>query len=405
MLLLMGVASCGDDDVEPVPEPVVPGFPGETLARTLIVYIAAENSLASFVYSDSLEIAKGLSSIPDKSRVVLFIDDHKSSRLCVGTREEPLQQVKVYDRNLCATDEEDMGFVLADILRDYPAEHYGLVLWSHASGWMFQNNTHAVKRRSFGIDNGRRIGDSSNSQVNKGLEMNIPVMAQVLSRFPHLDFILFDACFMQCIEVAYELRAVTDYIIASPAEIPGPGAPYHCILQAMCQVPTDVKGVVNAYVDYYESKQAGSPYLGAELSLIRTDALQALAEASKPYLQMLLRGHFEVDASSVQRYCFVTSSQKYTEYYDMKSWMYASLSDDDYQDWCVAYEQAVPLARLSPEWFSANPTQTMRKVQDAEHCGGVSIFIPSTRYEQMGWTQAYHELAWYAAAGIDQTGW
>ena len=111
-------------------------------------------------------IARGLSSISDNARVVLFIDDHKSSRLCVGTREEPLQQVKVYDRNLCATDEEDMGIVLADILRDYPAEHYGLVLWSHASGWMFQNNTHAVKRRSFGIDNGQRIGDSSNSKVH-----------------------------------------------------------------------------------------------------------------------------------------------------------------------------------------------------------------------------------------------
>ena len=43
---------------------------------------------------------------------------------------------------------------------------------------------------------------------------------------PHFDFIMFDACFMMSVEVAYEVRNYTDYYIGSPTENPGPGAPY-----------------------------------------------------------------------------------------------------------------------------------------------------------------------------------
>ena len=410
-------ASCERDDDEYVtPEVVPPGFPGQKLACTLIVYMAAENSLSEFVDSDSLEIARGLLDIPENTRVVLFIDDAKykdnrSSRLCVGTRREPLQRVKVYDRNLCSTDAEDMSIVLSDIVRDYPADHYSLVFWSHASGWMPQKKANAARRRSFGIDNGQRIGNRYDERVNQGVVMEIPVMAQVLSRFPHLDYLLFDACFMQCIEVAYELRGVADYIIGSPAEIPGLGAPYDLLLPTMCQTPADVEGIVNGYVDYYESGKAGSPYFGAEMSLIRTNAMDTLALTTAPWMQAILKGRAEVDASQIQRYCDNSQSSQFTEYYDLKNWLYQAslsiegISEEDYQAWCKVYDLTVPLTRLSPKWYSTIPERTQREIIDKEHCGGVSAFIPSSHYEQQGLTEAYHTLSWYTAAGINQTGW
>ena len=43
--------------------------------------------------------------------------------------------------------------------------------------------------------------------------MNISEFVEILEVTPHFDFILFDACFMQSVEVAYELRDYTDYCI------------------------------------------------------------------------------------------------------------------------------------------------------------------------------------------------
>ncbi len=39
----------------------------------------------------------------------------------------------------------------------------------------------------------------------------------------HFDFIVFEACFMAGVEVAWELREKTDYVVASAAEILSPG--------------------------------------------------------------------------------------------------------------------------------------------------------------------------------------
>ena len=65
--------------------------------------------------------------------------------------------------------------------------------------------------------------------------MNIEDLVTILSAdaVPHFDFVLFDACFMQSIEVAYALRNFTDYYIGSPTEIPGPGARYDVLVPAL----------------------------------------------------------------------------------------------------------------------------------------------------------------------------
>ena len=41
-----------------------------------------------------------------------------------------------------------------------------------------------------------------------------------------MDFIIFDACFMGSVEVAYELRDVCDKIVASPTEVIAEGMDY-----------------------------------------------------------------------------------------------------------------------------------------------------------------------------------
>lgn len=404
ILLLLSVSCAREEDDLLVPEPVVSGAKGQTLDFTLIVYMAAENSLYGMVQEDLNEIMQGMEQLPEGTRVVAYVDDARSSRLYAGCARQEFQNVKSYDENICSTSEEGMTRVLTDILQDYPADHYALVLWSHGSGWVIQHSTSAATKasghlRSIGIDNGQR-GTS-----NEGSVMDIPVLARVLSNFPHMSYILFDACFMQCVEVAYELRHLTDYVIASPAEIPDPGAPYHRLLPMLCRVPANMSDIVNTYVDYYENLEAGFPYVGVELSAIRTDALENLAAVTAPYLKSLLAARAEYDASAVQRYYYGLSFTKYTEFFDFKNWFYQALSADDYAAWCQAYDAAVPVVRLTPQWFSGIPSRQTRSVADIDHSGGVSVFVPSGKYEQNGWVNNYHSLQWYDDTKLQETGW
>ncbi|MBR1755498.1 MAG: hypothetical protein IJ739_03145 [Bacteroidaceae bacterium] len=401
-MCLLAVASCHDEEVEE-PQPVEPGQPDTTLPRTLIIYMIGENSLMNLVAADSLEIARGLSTIGVNHRVVVYIDDGKSSRLCVGMREQPLQTVKTYDGNVCSTDSASMEQVFRDIVSAYPAEHYGLVFWSHGSGWQpaAKTSTAQAPRRSFGIDNGQR------SRSNTGIGMDITTLAHVLSHQPHADFIFFDACFMQCVEVAYELRHVTDYVIASPAEIPGDGAPYENILQPMSQVPSHIEGILANYADYYTNGIGRSTYSGVELSAVRTSGLERLAEATAPHLQRLFGGRTTPYCQDVQRYFLSTTQTQYTEFYDLENLLFRHLPEEEYEDWHQAYVAAVPHILLTPTWYSMfGPTADgFCEITDLEHTGGVSVFVPTEHHAQKGWIDKYHALEWYHATGLDATGW
>ena len=99
--------------------------------------------------------------------------------------------------------------VMSDIIKQtvslFPADTYGFVFLSHSTAWL-PASTPAM----------RSIGDY------RGTQMDVPVFAEVISSsFPFpLEYILFDSCNMQSIEVAYELRDGANYIIVCPCEIP-----------------------------------------------------------------------------------------------------------------------------------------------------------------------------------------
>lgn len=402
------LSSCGDDD-EALDNRA--GLPGQMLSTTFIFYIAGENSLYSYMALDTLEISRAVQQLPADARVVVFIDDNRSSSISVATRTTPLQCVHTYAENISATDSASMLSILSHIMDTYPAHHYSLAMNSHASGWVFSNPGPAsVRRNSWGIDNGRRTSS------NQGYRMNIPTLARVLEQLPHFDFIFFDACFMQCIEVAYELRRVADYIIASPAEIPGHGAPYQSLLPLLCQQPVNdqcIRDIVQAYCDFYEKGDDASRYnyRGVELSALATAHLEDFAAASRPLITQLFANRAELDCSDVQRYCPILRSTSYAEYYDFGHLVYTKLPAD-YPSWRAALEQVMPARHVSTYWlssFSASgqsfPHFEIIPEERQPYCSTLSLFVPSSRYDEMGWLPDYHQLEWYHASGLVQTGW
>lgn len=89
----------------------------------------------------------------------------------------------------------------------YPADHYGLVLASHGLGW-----------KGLGPDetfhNADTLGMSGLREHKDSLYMGELSHALALAG-NHFDWIVFDACLMASVEVAYQISDYADYMLAS----------------------------------------------------------------------------------------------------------------------------------------------------------------------------------------------
>lgn len=374
--------------------------------RTVLVYMVAENSLYRFVYGDVLEMLAGCGDIPDNSKIVLYVDDLDFPRIYTLTNKT--QAASMYYLTAEYDYEEDPNSCSADVLRQvmryvvkhHPAKKYGMVFWSHASGWVpggKQEESASGKSRkmTFGVDNQRNVAD-----LDSGFEMDIMEMASALEEFDNLEFALFDACFMQTIETAYELRNVFKYIIGSPAEIPGPGAPYDKIIKAMFTEEFNPDNLTKAYYDYYHSDP--QQRYGVLISSVNTSRLEEFAVATRNALRGIsLR---DGDFVNVQNYFLYDrwdgrSLASMPDCYDMKSIMQENLPKDRYAEWEKVLNETVT-GYATDQWFSSYPgiDGGFLSVDSAKY-GGVSMYVPLQKYmdQSKPFVKYYYKTSWWNA--------
>lgn len=374
------IACSNEPDVPPTPDPHQP----DTVDHELIIYMEAQNSLWDYAYKDLDEIASAQAQIPSNSRITVFLDDYSRegkqqypSIFCFTSKGR--KELYKYDTQLESTDSATMVSVLQRIMKLSPARRYSLVLWSHGSGWV--PAPQKAPTRSFGSD-------------NNGLETDIPVLRGVLENFPTFEYILFDACFMQSIEVAFELRHTAQWIIGSPAEIPAQGAPYDKALRSLCTA--NIEGIVKDYHNAYQEPE------GAPLSAICTSRLDALARTTADVLPPIFTGRTEPFYIGIQRYCGLLGK---TETFGMKSAMYHLLNDEAYARWVKVFDWAVPIQSPVNSWTTRSDYDPPALLTDPEHYGGVSVFLPSSAYDNNGYNAFFQTYQWYEAAGWKGTGW
>ena len=394
MSLLLGVTSCHwfnpDDEV--------------VYDRTVLAYIAAENSLSygAFHEQDIDEMLQAAGDIPANSRLLIYLDDTSNPRILSieqqSGRRPTSRVVHEYSEEQNSGDVETLRTVMEWVCDHYPSSSYGLIFWSHGDAWL---PAKAVPQRSICIDNGR------NNYSNSGSKMDIADVADVLDGFPCLEFILFDACFMQAVEVAYELRHVTRHVIASPAEIPNPGAPYERMVKPFFSVPFDGAEVVEQYYRMYNDSVIsvfgyGSDRYGVSLSVIDCSRLDALADATAEMITKYVSRDEATDLKGIQRY-YPLSSKSRPEFYDMNGYMCRLIKDEaDYVRWKSVFDLAVPYARSTAWWYS-NDAYTQRV--DLDNYGGVSCYVPQDRSIYDGLNEKFRTTSWYVAAGWQEVGW
>lgn len=394
LLLPLGWTACSDDDeTEPESTPV------ESYSKVVIAYMMAENSLNNHSPLDVEEMKQGASSIPADCRLVVFLDNTALPRL-LEFGPQGMRTLATLSTDVCSTDSAQMDGILTAIRQRYPAQTYGLILWSHGSGWIPQHAESAAsgapKRRTIGIDN------NQNTLSNTGREMNIGTLRHVLEHHPKMEFIFFDACYMQGIETAYELKDVTDYLIGSPAETPGRGAPYDDLMPALFDRPLQPERFLEIIYNEYANSS------GVLLSAVRCDELEALAAATQPHVQALFAGRTEVSTTGVQAYGVYRRETFYRpEFFDMNDFMYRHLEPDDYEAWKVQFDRAVCARKATVKWPSSIPPYYFTPIlTNPERYGGLSLFVPAEKYNTNGgWNDDFRHMAWYDAAGWAFTGW
>lgn len=388
---LLFVACTDDDNVGEISQPA---------KRTVMVYMAAENSLSGNAQSDINEMIQGVKYISKYDNMIVFVDRARSQEKPFIIRlqnddQQPADTIKTYDSDFYSSDPDKMQEVLQWIMLNYPADDYGLVLWGHGNGWVIMNDS--VDRRAIAVDNGK------NNTSNSGPWLNIPSLREVLSALPHsFKFIFADCCNMQNVEVAYELKDVTEYYIASPAGIPGEGAPYQTVVPDLF-IYDDVQMYTKVCDDY----NALTDYEGGHLpiSVVRTSELPSLAVATKAALQTIDPATVDTD-KLIYYYSYRPSDSKENVLYDMNDFLLRHAEDTAYEQWRNALNQTIAYKKFSAKWQLAGTLYPDYEVTE-ERFGGISMFIPLERYEDtlIKYNETINQMAWYYAVGWPELGW
>lgn len=378
VLVSLCVASCGDD----VPEP------GESRYKhTVIVYMAADNSLSADSNNDINEMKAAMSKIPEGCQVVVFHDDNSTQRKpeLLLLRSGGYRVYKEY-AELNSADATVVSSVLLEVMNTFPSDEYSLVMWSHGSNWKVEGGGGARTAS-------RAILQDVGYGGLYGSWLNIAGLRDVLSDLPHrMQYVMFDACFMQSVEVAAELYDLTSWIIGSPVEIPGVGAPYDMIMEELCE--KDVAGIVRNYHDYCTD---GGRRRGVLLSAINCAEFGNFAALSARFIPSLFPKDDMPSLSGVQR-CAPRFRADRPEWpvpaYDMRSVMAHLLSDSDYNVWEAQWARTLPYGVCDDVWDTIYP-DGYNRLTDAAHYGGLAMSIPDVAYDIRGWNDDFRSLRWY----------
>ena len=381
----------------------------KTARRTVIVYMAAENDLSTIAKLNLDDMCADSLAVGSDNHLVAYVDMAMAKELPYVVEIKNGKQVKdalyAASSDTYSSDPKVFRQVLEWIIKRYPAEEYGLILWGHADGWNISKDSIATgglqasqnspsgTNKAFGIDNG------NNTSSRYGKWMNIPTMAKALESIPRLKFIFADCCCFQCVESAYELRNATEYLIGAPSEIPYLGAPY----EQMTRLFFDrSENFYEKIAKLYNSTTYGG--LKTPISVIRTDQLQQLAETTAKMMPQLLEKGDPNTQGLI--YYFGNATEGGQTFYDMKGMMRTHLSDRDFQEWLLAAEKAAICHYISDKWVTEGSFRPNVNFNDFEmtedYFIGVSMFVPLSRYDRLGldYNQSIRKMGWWHAIGM-----
>ena len=427
-LMLYVLASCSKVE----PKEVV----FEEKDKTILLYFASNNNLYQDAASNISKIIDGY--IPSNGNIVLYCNNFDlSTRAMKDTL--PLL-VNVYKdaggakhidtiyrfayQNSCT--KNAMKSVINITTTMCPAKEYGLVLWSHGTGWLPANyytlypssSSDDEKRAAAFAPSGLKEAASRYARLQRnapelvyergGRSLLFPEPAGGVDPYAHMvksfgsergtemsifdiqeaigdhffDFIAIDACLMGGIEIAYQLRGCCNYFISSPAEILTDSFPYDTVIEDMFKA--DYSAVAKDVYDYYNA-QSGD-YHSVTIATVKCSALETVAAEAAKLFEAYRDDIPSLDVTAVQRYF------RYNDhwFYDLKDFL---------DNLCGSSQTTAFSSALSSAVVAKYTTgQMIGLIIDPAKFSGLSCYINNP--SDSGLDAYYQKYDWNTDAGM-----
>ena len=409
-LLVIVLAACSNE----IPEQQ----PAKRSGRTVLAYLISNNkagSLDTYLRDNVIDMYTALGNMKESCTLLVFYRPYTGdtplsnptlmsfyadgrgniNNLAALTGSEltfdavcRIAQKKEYTMNSqIATDPAVMEEVFTDMQTVAPSDSYGLILGSHATGWMKGNS---VQSKAFGDDSGYHI--------------DIPDLANVLKKSfsEKLDFVLFDACMMGNAEVGYELKDVTSHCIASVMETPVYGFPYDQILPYLYTENIDYPAVCHEFMSFNKTNN-----LWGTCAVMDCSQMENLASAVKAKLSEWQDALSSVAMQNVQQYG--VNSYKYFSYDVLDFFRELGrksgvVKTTDLNEAIASVQSALNQAVIAKDCLSGVDYDFEGLTIDGTRFCGIGMYIPGeyNRYvaNKTTWNSYYEQsISWYRAAG------
>ena len=414
LMAIITSVSCSDDWLD-VPE--------DTDRKVLLLYSAGFNNLSHYLKSDINDLKSGwLPDSTSESDVVLVYSHFPQSgyntptsptlvRLYTGRDSKVIADtLVVYPAETISSSAEQLGNVLSYISGNIKAKSYGMIFSSHATGYLpagyYQNKDNTFSDSITWMSR-RRRGATAVPYIEPEYDPSMPMVKSIgqdqvgvsgaymsyeinLSDFAdaipmHLDYILFDACLMGGVEVAYELHEKTDMIGFSQTEVLAEGFDYKQLTTHLLQnEEADPERVCEDYFVQYDIQDG--VYRSATISLVDCTMMDELVSVCRNLFDTYREQIRSLDPDGVQQ--FFRSS--YHWFYDLESILTkAGATEAELNCFYNALDKCMIYKAHTPEFMNAFDIHT--------YCG-LSMYLPSQGSAELD--KFYKTLKWNQATGL-----
>ncbi|MBR6371375.1 MAG: hypothetical protein IKS24_09950 [Bacteroidaceae bacterium] len=377
-------------------------------SRTVLIYIAADNNLSRFVNMNISQMRYAAKSFPENSNLIAYVDKQNIPPMLLHITYNSVDTISVYEE-LNSADPSTLSMVIDEVKTRWKAEHYGLVLWSHGMGWVPTSQLHNVAS-VMGYAPSRDSGRDNSPLYEKHPDVRDMFAPETkgfgFERFPDDDspyssmdvnelaeaipddlfeFIIFDTCYMGCVELAYAFRNKADWFVSSSCEILGQGFPYHELTVDIMKA--DMMSVCRKYFEHYD-KEIGFDRLGT-ISLVDCSALDELADCFSKIVAQI-DDYSSLDEDSIQHLDRFWPNHVF---FDMVDLVEHVCTDRELLDeFRILTKKSIPYSASTPFIFEGE----LYEIPIEKFCG-LSMYYPFGDNEEL--KSEYRKLEWSIKTG------
>jgi hypothetical protein len=397
--------------------------------NVLLLYSAGYNSISDYLKEDIEDLQEGWIPGSGRNANILLIYSHlpekkgnyatptspSLTRLWKDAHGQIIKDTLVrYPAETHSATWEQLHDVLDYVKTSFPAKSYGMIFSSHATGYLpsgyyTKPESYIYQEKEGMMHRGSTIRRSSQpvqytapqhdpslpavksiGQDQVGTPGNYSSYEIELDDFARalpmkMEYILFDACLMGGVEVAYELKEKCRYVGFSQTEVLAEGFDYRKLTTHLLgsQVPNP-RAVCEDFYNQYDV-QTGV-YRSATISMVDCTMMEPLAEVCYKMFTKYAVELEKLHHSTVQRYY----RGNYHWFYDLKD-IVAKIgaTEEELQQLQDALDRCILYKASTPEFMGSFPIDIY---------SGFSMYLPTNGTRELD--KYYRTLQWNKATSL-----